>query len=212
MVAQEGSGQGVEVIVPAGYGRAFEARAGQYVAIEDVAGKQIGDFVAFNADDRGEWLSPSHTRRALMSMQFKVRDNLVSSLRRPMLEIVSDSVGVHDFSVPACDPTRYEVCFGIPGHRNCQENLYEALEPYGVDILQIRDPFNIFQNSPTSADGILVLTEPATKPGDRVVFRALMNLVGAVSACPQDLLPVNGLKITELKIIVSSKPLSASAG
>ncbi len=30
-----------------------------------------------------------------------------------------------------------------------------------------------------------------------------MDVVGAVSACPQDFYPVNGLKITDLKITVS---------
>jgi uncharacterized protein len=194
-----------EIIVPGGHGRAFEARAGQYITIEDLEGKQIGDFVAFNADDRDEWLSPSHTRIALMAMTFKPGDRLVTSRRRPILEVVADTAGVHDFSVPACDPSRYEIFFGIEGHRNCQENLAEALAPHGVDPVQIRDPFNIFQNSPTSPDGVLVLAEPVTKPGDRVVFRALMNLVGAVSACPQDFLPVNGFRITDLRIVVSEE-------
>ena len=67
----------------------------------------------------------------------------------------------------------------------------------------IPDPFNIFQNSPTSASGTLALLAPVTKPGDRIVFRALLSLVGAVSACPQDFLPVNGFKITDLRIRVS---------
>ncbi len=193
----------LEVIVPGGHGRAFRAAKGTYITIEDLEGKQIGDFVAFNEADPAEWLSPPHTRVALMSMQMQVGDKLVSTLRRPMLEIVQDTAGVHDFSVPACDPTRYEVYFGIQGHRNCLENLHEALEPYAVDIVQIRDPFNIFQNSPTTPDGKLLLAEPVTKPGDRIVFRALIDLIGAVSACPQDFYPVNGLKITDLKITVS---------
>ena len=95
-----------EIIVPAGHGRAFEARAGQYITIEDLEGKQIGDFVAFNADDPTEWLSPSHTRVALLSMRFRPGQRLVTSRRRPILEVIADTAGVHDFSVPACDPTR----------------------------------------------------------------------------------------------------------
>jgi hypothetical protein len=192
-----------EVTVPGGHGRAFEARRGQYVTIEDVDGQQIGDLVAFNADDPTEWLSPSHTRVALMSMRIKPGDTLVTSRRRPILEVVADTAGVHDFSVPACDSTRYEGFFGIEGHRNCHDNLTEALASYGVDRVQLRDPFNIFQNSPTSADGVLALLAPVTKPGDWIVFRALMNVVGALSACPQDFLPVNGFTITDLRVRVS---------
>src|SRR5262245_39715079 len=193
-----------EVIVPAGHGRAFRAAAGTYITIEDIAGKQIGDLVAFNRTDPSEWLSPSHTRIALMSMRMRVGDQLVSTRRRPMLEVVHDTTaGVHDFSATACEPTRYEVYFNIQGHRNCLENLHEALEPYGVDIVQIRDPFNIFQNTPTTPDGKLLYLEPVSKPGDRIVLRPLVDLIGAVSACPQDFYVGNGLKITDLKITVS---------
>ena len=191
-----------ETLVPGGHGRAFQARAGQYIVMTDLHGKQIGDLVAFNATDSTEWLSPSHTRIALMSTRIRPGDKLVTSRRQPILEVVADSVGVHDFSVPACDPSRYEVFFGVPGHRNCAENLAEALAPFGVAAVQVRDPFNIFQNSPTSVDGVLTLAEPATKPGDSVVFLALMDVVCAVSACPQDFLPVNGFRITDLRITV----------
>lgn len=194
------------ILVPAGRGRAFEARAGEFILVEDVAGRQIGDLVAFNADDHDEWLSPSHTRVALRSMRLKPGDRLVSSRRRPMFEVVADTVGVHDFSVPACDPARYARFFGVVGHRSCQENLAEALAAYGVDPIQIRDPFNLFQNSPTSASGELVLAESLSRPGDRIVLRALVNIVGALSACPQDLLPVNGYRITDLRISVTAEP------
>ncbi|HEV8614787.1 MAG TPA: DUF1989 domain-containing protein, partial [Methylomirabilota bacterium] len=71
------------------------------------------------------------------------------------------------------------------------------------DPVQIRDPFNLFQNSPTSAAGALSLTEPVSKAGDHIIFRALVNLVGAVSSCAQDFLPVNGFRITELRILVT---------
>jgi uncharacterized protein YcgI (DUF1989 family) len=33
---------------------------------------------------------------------------------------------------------------------------------------------------------------PASKPGDRVVLRAEMDLVVAFSCCPQDIKPING--------------------
>jgi hypothetical protein len=55
-----------EVIEPAGHGRAVQAVAGTYITIEDIAGKHPS-----------EWLSPSHTRMALMSMRMRVGDQLV---------------------------------------------------------------------------------------------------------------------------------------
>jgi uncharacterized protein YcgI (DUF1989 family) len=34
--------------------------------------------------------------------------------------------------------------------------------------------------------------EPVSKPGDYVIFRAELDCVVALSACPQDILPING--------------------
>jgi uncharacterized protein YcgI (DUF1989 family) len=45
---------------------------------------------------------------------------------------------------------------------------------------------------PSTGAGALSFEEPLTKPGDYVVLRAEMDLVIAFSACPQDILPING--------------------
>jgi hypothetical protein len=47
-------------------------------------------------------------------------------------------------------------------------------------------------NIPWSADGALAWAEPVSTPGGHVVLRAEMDLVIAFSACPQDILPING--------------------
>ena len=51
---------------------------------------------------------------------------------------------------------------------------------------------NLFMNIPWTADGRLAWGEPVASPGSYVVFRAEMDLVVALSACPQDILPING--------------------
>ena len=192
-----------EVLVPGGFGRSFSARRGQLITVIDLEGKQAGDFVAFKADDLREALSPPHTREALASLYIKVGNRLLTNRRRPILEVVEDTVGIHDATIPACDPTRYEVDFGVPDHRNCLENLHEALTEYRLDILHIPEPFNLFQNTPVVADGRIGITDPLTKPRDRIVFRALLDIVGALSPCPQDIIPGNGLAVTDLKVVIS---------
>ena len=47
-------------------------------------------------------------------------------------------------------------------------------------------------NIPWTEDGRLTLEAPLTEPGDHVLFRAEMDAVVAFSACPQDILPING--------------------
>ena len=45
---------------------------------------------------------------------------------------------------------------------------------------------------PKNADGTLAWAEPVSTPGSYVVLRAEMDMVIAFSACPQDILPING--------------------
>jgi uncharacterized protein YcgI (DUF1989 family) len=53
-------------------------------------------------------------------------------------------------------------------------------------------PLNLFQNTPWSPDGTLQIVAPVSSPGDLVRLRAEVDLVVVMSACPQDLVPVNG--------------------
>jgi len=187
--------------IPGGHGGALSVRRGETFSLTDVAGQQAADFVAFNFGDLGETLSTAETRLALKSLYIKVGDVLMSSRGRPMLEIVSDTIGIHDYAVPACDPSRYAVDFGCPGHRNCLENMYEPLRAYGVTSpLAVPEPFNFFQNSPVVEDGRTGVVDPPSRAGDRLVLMALMDVVCAVSSCPQDIIPGNGLVPTPVEI------------
>ena len=47
-------------------------------------------------------------------------------------------------------------------------------------------------NIPWQMDGGLSWEAPLSRPGDYVLLRAEMDCVVAMSACPQDLLPING--------------------
>lgn len=196
----------LDVIVPGGFGGTWEARAGEYITVVDIEGEQTGDFVAFVADDPDEWLSPPHCREALRNLFIHAGDRLVTNRRRPILEVVHDDVGVHDATIPACDPTRYAVEFGVPGHRNCFENMYGAVEQRGVDPRRFPEPLNLFQNTPVVGDGRIGLTDPVSLAGQRIVLRALVDVFGALSPCPQDIIPGNGLRPSPMRVMVGDDP------
>ena len=122
-----------------------------------------------------------------------------------MFEVVEDTIGIHDYTVPACDPTRYDVDFGVPGHRNCLENMHEALARFGVDILEVPEPFNLFQNSPVTADGRTGVVDPPSRAGDKIALRALMDVICVLSPCPQDIIPGNGLVPTDMVLRVAKE-------
>jgi len=191
--------------VPAGHGKTFRVAKGQFITVIDSEGQQAADFVAVNADDLNEKLSPVHTRQHLRSLFFKPGDALWSSENRPMLRIVSDTIGIHDANVPACDRTRFSVDFGVEGHRNCVDNLLEGMKAHGISYYSLPEPFNLFQNGPVTADGRMEVTDPKSKPGDRIVFEALCDLICAVSSCPQDIIPGNGLQVTPIDIQISDR-------
>ena len=191
------------VHVAGGHGGAFRARAGQLIRLTDVEGQQALDFVALNAADNAEFLSGIETRRALRSLYIKTGDALMSNRRRPMLRIVEDSIGIHDYTIPACDRSRFEVDFGVRDHRNCLDNMFGALASFGLTSdLQVPEPFNFFQNSPVVVGGGTAVVDPPSGPGDTLVLECLMDIVCGVSSCPQDIIPGNGLRPTPFHVVV----------
>jgi uncharacterized protein YcgI (DUF1989 family) len=75
---------------------------------------------------------------------------------------------------------------------NCSDNLANGMGDLGLEVPEEPSSFNLFMNIPWTEDGRLTLEAPVTKPGDYVVFRAETDVVVAFSACPQDILPING--------------------
>ena len=47
-------------------------------------------------------------------------------------------------------------------------------------------------NVPVAPDGSFKILPPVSRPGDHVSFRAELDCVIALSACPVDMLPLNG--------------------
>lgn len=86
-----------EILVPAYEGRSARVRKGQTLHIIDVEGKQVGDFVCFNAADHDEHVSPVHMRASLSSIRLKAGDGLYSNRRQPLMQLTQDTVGRHDF-------------------------------------------------------------------------------------------------------------------
>jgi len=192
-----------EVIAPAAHGAAIEVAAGEQLSIVDLEGSQVADFVAIERADRQKHLSPHQTRSSLRRWTLKVGDRLVNNDREPVFEIVHDDVGVHDLFFCACSPALYRQRFGLTDHRSCRMNLLEALGPYGVTEWQLPDPINVFMRTPPRADGEFEFHPAPSKPGDRLVLRCLRDVVAAVSSCPMDLSPINGERITPLKLVVT---------
>ena len=193
---------GLEV-VPATRGKGWRVAAGERVAVVDVEGGQVVDLFAFCAEDPVEHLSASHTRVTLERMFPAVGESFLTDRRRPILRLVEDtSPGHHDMLVAACDKRRYEL-LGHPDHRNCADNLADALSALGVEVPLVPQPVNLFSRIPITADGDLDFRPAATRPGDRIVFRAERDVLLVGSSCPQDLNPISGGRPTAFGVEIT---------
>ncbi len=178
--------------VPARQGRAVRVARGQALRIVNTFGHQVVDFWAFDARDLGVYLSMEHTRAALSRLTPRAGDILVDNRREPMLAFESDtSPGVHDTVIAPCDPARYAQLGCAPGHASCADNLHRALESLGLAVPTCPASFNLWMNIPVSESGDLEWRETVAKPGDSVVFRALIDCIMVMSACPQDVIRIN---------------------
>lgn len=180
--------------IPARKGKACPLAAGQMIKVVNTHGQQVVDTWAFNAGDHAEFMSMEHTRTALGRIMPKVGDSLVTNRRRPLLTLLEDtSGGIHDTLLAACDRYRYEDLGVVGFHDNCTDNLAAALSELGIVSAVTPSPWNLFMNIPVAGDGGLSFQPPVCKPGDHVLLRAEMDCVVAFSACPQDIVPINGM-------------------
>ena len=182
------------ITIPARRGKAAHANAGQSVRVINTHGQQVVDTWAFRRDDLTEFMSMEHSRTALARIMPEVGQAMVTNRRRPILTLVDDtSGGIHDTLLAACDRYRYEL-LGCEGyHDNCTDNLAAALAELGLTPPETPSPWNLFMNIPVGADASVGFEPPVCKPGDYVTLRAEMDCILAFSACPQDMVPINGV-------------------
>jgi len=184
--------------IPARCGKAARVAKGQRVAVINTHGRQVVDTWAFAQADLREFMSMEHTRATLEKLRPEVGDALYSNRRRPILTLVEDtSPGVHDTLMAACDNYRYGLLGCTEYHDNCTDNLAAALYELGLTPPETPSPLNLFMHIPWQTDGRLSFDPPVSKPGDKVVLEAHLDVILAFSACPQDILPINGGQPTE---------------
>ncbi len=179
--------------IPARRGKAARVKKGQVVRVVNTHGSQVVDTWAFSAADLGEFMSMEHTRASCRKLTPARGESFVTNQRRPILTILADTTpGVHDTLIAACDRHRYELLGHKGHHDNCTENLKAALAELDLQAPEVPCPLNLFMNIPVVAGGALEWQPPLSKPGDSIELRAEMDCVVVFSACPMDILPING--------------------
>lgn len=173
------------VEIPPRSGTAFVLPSGAVLTVIDPCGQQVSDLVAFAQDDVREAISNGRTFDYEETIFLTTGNRLWSNRSQPMLEIIGDMVGRHDFLLTPCSEATFRHFYpGKPLHRGCMGNLAEALASHSVASDNIPTAFNIFMNVPVDGEtGRLRVLPPLSKPNDSIRFRALMDLVIGMTAC-----------------------------
>lgn len=165
-------------------GVAFKLRSGEMLRVIDPEGGQVSDLLAYNSDDVREVISNGRTFDYEETIALTTGNRLWSNRSNPMLAIVQDSCGRHDFLLTPCSEATFRHFYPQhPVHRGCFGNLAEALASHGIEPDMIPCAFNVFMNVPVDSDGILRVEPPVSKAGDHIVLRAEMDLVVGMTAC-----------------------------
>ena len=167
---------------------AYEVRAGEFIQVIDVEGKQCSDFLAFH------------------------RRKLEAGVERGLDATTTRSIWAPPIRSPGCTGSSTTStttrCRGRPRHgrpaRHVRARLYgQVLRGPGLSRARelhgelqrpgaaVRDPpregweaLNFFYNTGFDASNVFVMDEPWSRPGDYVLLRAMSDLVCASSGLP----------------------------
>ena len=185
--------------------QSYFVKAGDFIQIIDVDGRQCTDFQCFSARklDKGKDHPLDVTvTRSLMGTSYPMpglHSKYYDQDMEPLVEVVQDTCGRHDAFALACYAKYYDD-IGYPGHVNCTENFNGALADKGVSARGGWMAINFFFNTGIDAHGVIYSDEPWSRPGDYVLLRALTDIVCVSSACPDDTTPSNGWNLTDIHV------------
>lgn len=167
------------------HGVAFALNAGQKLTVIDPEGEQVADLLAYNRNDVGEVISSGRTLDYLSRIYLTAGDALYSNRSNILLRIVEDTVGRHDFLLAPCSKEMFRIIYGDSNpHHGCFGNLSSALKPFGIEPDNIPTAFNCFMNVPVDgATGEIRVLPPLSRAGDKIAFRAEMDVVIGLTAC-----------------------------
>ncbi len=191
---------------------AYEVKAGQYIQVIDIEGRECSDFQAFDAralqgsigQAALERCLDATVTRSLMGASYPgpgLYSKFYDGSMNALVEVVQDTVGRHDTFNLACTGKYYDD-MGYPGHVNCTDNMNSQLGPYGVVPRTGWEAINFFYNTNIDDNNQIYLDEPWSRPGDYVLLRALTDLVCVSTACPCDIDAANGWEPTDIAVRV----------
>ena len=202
-----------DFVIPKCAGKAFKVNKDEMFRVIEHEGKQVASLMFFNAHNYKEqfmaefsgglnYFHPSHlgSHYRLSKLYSKVPYENV------MLTVTDNKIGDH-FLGTHCTRTMMEI-WKAPDHRSCSDNFTDALKEFGLALEDIYSPsvFNAFANvriDPKGA-GTVRIEPPRSEQGDYIEFLAEMDVLVAVSVCPDDKSAMNDHLCKPIRIQITA--------
>jgi len=190
-----------EILIKPRRANFFKVKAGQFFRIAITSGSQVGDLNLFNLKNLNEKFFSGKTR-ALYGTHLSTKDRLWSCFPyfRPMATITHDTLdwygydtdgaSVHDVIGTRCDPYTNLLLNKNVYHHCCHSNILKSLiKASGLKRKEaemlVHDVLNVFMCTgfTNNTKQYFMKASPA-RVGDYLEFRAEIDLLGILSACP----------------------------
>lgn len=111
-------------------------------------------------------------------------DILYSNRSTPLVKIIADKVGRHDFLLTPCSKDTFSIIYGDKNpHHGCEGNLQEAFAEQGLKLEGLPTTFNIFMNVELDNNGHMTVAPPRSKAGEYIILEAMEDLIVGLTAC-----------------------------
>ena len=177
-------------------------RRGQHLRIVDLGGNQAVDCVLFDAHDHTHRYSAADTISAQRNIFLVTGTTLLSNEGVPMMTITETTCAYHDTIGGACSRESNTLRYGHhTAHQHaCVDNFLDGGSRHGLTKRHLVSNINWFMNVPVGSDGTLGIVDGISAPGLFVELRAEMDVLVAISNCPQINNPCNGFDPTPIQI------------
>ena len=191
-----------DLVLPPGAPWSAVVAKGRMLRIVDLEGRQAVDFLCYNAHDPSERYNAADTMKIAGSIFIGKGTTLYSDMENPLFHVVEDTCGFHDTIGGCCSREGNAVRFGAEDTPNCRDNFLRALSAHGLGKKDIVANVNFFMYVPVTPDGTMAIVQGRSRAGDFVDLRAEMDVLVAISNCPQMNNPANDYNPTPIRIVV----------
>lgn len=193
-------------VIPAGEPLVFEIKKRQTLRIVDLHGNQAVDTLFYNAHDYADRYSAQDTIRRQKNIYLTTGSKLISTRGSILLTITDDTCGRHDTLGGACANESNMVRYGLDKRfmHACRSSFLKGLLDWGhrMDKRDITSNINFFMNVPVTREGRLTFEDGISEPGKYVELRAEIDVLCAISNCPQLNNPCNAYNPTPVQVLI----------